>query len=395
MNHRRRHHHHHHRARPGTPDSDGATLRTDAPSADTSAAEHALWLERFDELYGSESGSDGCPSPDATRDRKRPRSDPLQHHEQRPPPAARSGSPAHADDDDGSASGGGGDDNRDNDPGSPPPMSPLANPFDDLPTHADEVWQSISMRDYEALHSDAAHQDTRPEDAYCAVCHNATGRYPPIARREVERLEDAVASGMRSGRLEEAINYVHRLFNDTIRRPLNEKLAARRRAAQQAAERARRTGLCAPGESAWDAPGGADAAAGEVAEDLPEWTRASIREHMLEHTNDPLMRVLRHAEAVSRIGMGIYRHNIVRVAASQRDDNGRPVVSFDVNAGVKAASILDKASNMILKVFQLLADDQQQQHQSSTAHGPGARRSVARAAVGRHVVPTTLPPGAR
>lgn len=145
-----------------------------------------------------------------------------------------------------------------------------------MPKFDDDNWVNVPL-DYgifkycgkEHLRSVYGVGDEEEKEEYCAAC-NTNAPYenlPQVEKKVYYMMEKMLIDGLRSGRLEVAFGEVYDFWNSTIRSVYNKPLGKRKTDKK-----------CNP---------------------LPKWSLKSIKIHVMEHVNDPLVNILRNAMKIS------------------------------------------------------------------------------------------------
>jgi hypothetical protein len=183
------------------------------------------------------------------------------------------------------------------------------------------------------------------EDLYCAACaSNRNGRMPPIDEAHVKAMSDALAKGFKTGQIRRAGEEVYAIWNNVIRREVDEMIATEKAAVMRKQMAFRGSG---DGEDASQQQRALEQQYASRYDPMPEWTFKSIMQHILFHNNDPVMVGIRNAmkqealaDAIALYGGAVKKHS------TKTNADGTPVFKLDLGA-FRTASMLSMSATRI------------------------------------------------
>jgi hypothetical protein len=200
----------------------------------------------------------------------------------------------------------------------------------------DEEWIAAPMRMgifkyYRILIDDTAGEDLH--SSYCAACNcNESGRLPPISDEQIKMMEDAFVKGIKTGRILRSCREVQHLWNHVIREDIERVIRTEENTAKKLA--------------ALGGIGKKRKVKKHKYDPFPEWTFESILQHLLYHTNDPIVFGIRNTLKVEALGDLVAMHGVVQQHTIKKDANGEPVIRINATNARTAASLLATAMRM-------------------------------------------------
>lgn len=141
--------------------------------------------------------------------------------------------------------------------------------------------------DPDAEWDNAELSDSEDENDECIMCKRRTGKYPFVKEKWFDKMNQAIIDGMLSKQWKKGFDEALQIYENNIRKPGNLLYQS-----------GKVPGTCRP---------------------FPEWSVESIKNHCMDHTDDPLFWSLRVNKEFDKVARALYKYSVIKKHKYERN----------------------------------------------------------------------------